>query len=377
MFTRALRMWAMTIALGVAALRAAPGSARATAAFASAGVLAGVGASAKVTGVALPLALILAYASKSARPHARTFAPWAGLIAGLLIVVPVVRFEVQQGWPMLQHRLVDTQESAGFSLRNLGSLLGGQLLYLSPLLAWLLVGAGRAAWRDRRDAVGRLLLSCVLMPLPPLVLLCLWSRVAEPHWIAPALLALGPAAARSPSAPSRRLVLATSAAAALMVVGVHAWTLVPRMTELAAADANPRLDLTHELFGWPRVITAVREEAGAFWSPDDQRGDLVVVGPHWVICAQLEAALRERWPVGCNTPIRDDFDDWWPRKLWHEAQFVVWVSDTRFDPAGSAPSYAPLLVSHTPIRSRQVSVQRDGRQVRLFTVTVLSRLGRA
>jgi hypothetical protein len=365
--------WTGALALAAAALRSKPGSLHATVAFASAGVLAGVGASAKITGLLLLVALAVAYASTPARPHARTIAPWAGLAAGLLVVVPVATFESRHGWPMLHHRLVDTQMSAGLSLRNVGALVGGQLVYLSPLVALLAVFAVRACWRGRGDAIGRLLLTSFLVPLVPLVALCLWSPVAEPHWIAPALLSLVPAAARAPAAASRRLVIASVALAGVMVAAVHAWALVPAAARLAPEDSDPRLDLTNELVGWPAVVDEVRAEAVAEWSPGAERGEVTVVGPHWVICAQLEAALRGEWPVGCATPVRDDFDDWWPRSRWRDADVILWVSDARFESPSGEPSYAGLLGTHVALRTREVRVERGGRSVRVFRLTVLSR----
>lgn len=358
--------WISCLASAATALRARPSTAAATAAFAAAGLLAGIAAASKVSGLALMVALTAAYAAPPARAHARTIAPWAGLLAGLLVVAPVALFEAHTGWPMLRHRLVDTQGAAGLSLRNLGAVLGGQLVYLSPLVAVLAVLALREQWRARGDAVGRLLLASTLVPLAVLLPLCLWSRVAEPHWIAPALLALVPAAARAQHAPSRRLVVASAALGGLIVAAAHAWTLVPAAIRLAPASYDPRLDLTNELYGWPRVVTAVRDEALAEWTPATRPGDIVVVGPHWVVCAQLDAALGGAIPVGCDTPIRDDFDDWYPRTRWRDADTIVWVSDRRFGPPPELPSYVPL-------RSREVPIARAGRVVRVFEITVLAR----
>ena len=370
---------AWTAALGTiaAATTSPPGSARAAAAFATGGLLAGVAAASKVPGLLLLAALPAAYLAPPLRRHARTFAPWAGLAAGALVVVPVALFEAHAGWPMLHHRLVDTQPSPGLSLRNAGALVGGQLLYLSPIAAGLAVLAAREIWRGRGDAVGRLLLACFLVPLAPLLALCLWSRTAEPHWIAPALLALAPAAARASWTPPRRLVVASCALAGILVAAVHVWTLVLSAIRLAPASYDARLDLTNELYGWPRVIDAVREEALESWSPGAKRGEVVVAGPHWVVCAQLEAALRGEWPVGCDTPVRDDFDTWWPRAEWKEADAIIWVSDARFEPWPEIPSYAPLLATYVPLRSRDVRIDRAGRVVRVFTITVLARRARA
>jgi hypothetical protein len=137
---------------------------------------------------------------------------------------------------------------------------------------------------------------------------------------------------------------------------------------LTPRDADPRLDLSNELVGWPDVLAAVSEEAAAASNPLSQQGDVSVVGPHWVICAQLEAGLRGRWPVGCDTPVPDDFDGWWPRSRWRQSDFVVWVSDARF---GREPP-SSLLSSHVPLRTRNVDVERGGRTVRHFAITVLS-----
>jgi hypothetical protein len=362
--------WIGAIGSAALALRSRPGTARAAAAFAAAGLLAGVASAAKITGVTLLGALAAAYSTRPARGHARTVAPWAGLAAGALVLTPVVAFEAARGWPMLHHRLVDTQSSAGLSLRNAAALLGGQIAYLSPLVAWLVVAAARKAWRDRGDAVGSLLLACFGVPLVALLPVCLWSRVAEPHWIAPALLSLPLAAARASSAASRRLVVASCGVAAAMVAIAHAWVLVPALVSLAPGAYDARLDIANELYGWPLAVRAAREEALAAWTPDPRKGDVVIVGPHWVVCAQLEAALRGDVPVGCATPVPDDFDDWWPRARWRAADTIIWVTDERFGPPPSLPEHVLRGV-------RRVTVERGGRVARVFTIAVLVRRAQA
>lgn len=172
--------WTGALALAAVALRAAPGSGRATLAFAGAGLLAGVAASSKVTGLALFAALAFTYASRPARAHGRGIAPWAGLAAGAVVLVPVVAFEAHAGWPMLRHRLVDTQPDAGFSLRNAGALIGGQVVYLSPVAAWLAALAARETWRARADAVGTLLWSSFALPAAVLAPLCCGAASPSP-----------------------------------------------------------------------------------------------------------------------------------------------------------------------------------------------------
>lgn len=357
-------LWMTSLTLAAVALNAPPGGSRASLAFAGAGLLAGAAAASKVTGLLLLPALVVTYASRPARSHARTVAPWAGLAAGLVVVAPVFAFEARAGWPMVVHRLADTQGGAGLSLRNLAALLGGQLAYLSPLVAYLVVLAARAAWRGRGDASGTLLLAASALPALVLVPLALWSRVAEPHWVAPAMLALGPAIARAPAPPSRRLVGAAAALAAVSVAAVHAWVLVPQALRLAPASYDARLNLANELYGWPEVLRVVREEVAAQASPGLE--DVSVVGPHWVVCAQLDADLRGDVHVGCNTPIPDDFDGWWPRDRWRTADSIVWVTDDRFGPPPSFPRHALQSL-------RRVRIKRADRVVRTFTISVFTR----
>jgi hypothetical protein len=362
--------WLGALAFAAMAIKARSGSGRASLGFAAAGVLAGVSGASKVTGLLLFAALAVAYATRPARDHARTVAPWAGLAAGAIVFAPFIAFEASHGWPMLVHRLVDTQHAAGFSLRSAGALLGGQLAYLSPVVALLVVVGAREAWRGRHDATGALLFASFAVPLAVLAPLCLWSHAAEPHWLAPPLLALGPAAARSLVAPSRRLVVTSAVSSGAIVAAVHAWVLVPAAIRLAPASYDARLDLANELFGWQPVVRAVRSEALAQWTPGSTPGDTVVVGPHWVICAQLEAALRGQVPVGCDTPVPDDFDEWLPRARWRRADSIVWVTDARF----GAP---PDLPAHAVVRTSRVHVRRAGATVRVFTVTVFERRGQA
>lgn len=353
--------WMSALGAAAVALRAAPGSPRAGCGFAVAGVGAGVAAAAKVSGVLLLVSLACAYGSSSARSHRRTVAPWLGIAAGLVVVAPIAAFEYRAGWPLLRHRLVDTQSGAGLSLRNAAALLGGQAAYLSPLIAAVALFAARAAWRDRRDAVGSLLFFASAVPAAMLVPLCLWSRVAEPHWLAPAALALVPVGARAVALPGgRRLLWAAGLIAASEVVAVHAWVLVPALARLSPAY-DARLDIANELYGWPDVVAAVSEEAARATSSTPGPADLVVVGPHWVICAQLEAALQGRLPVGCNSPIPDDFDAWYPRERWRAARIVIWVTDARFGPA-------PSLASYVLRRAREVPIARAGRTVRVFEI---------
>lgn len=368
--------WLGAIALAVVGLRGEAGSTRSAGALLGAGLLAGIAASAKASGLLLLFALALTYVvvARGARGRvgaqvARGIWPWAGLLAGVIVVLPVVAYETHLGFPMLRHRLVDSQAGAGLAMRNVGALVGGQLLYVSPLFAWIAVRVARDLVRRRNEDVATwTLFSAFALPIVPLVALCLWSQVAEPHWVAPALLALPIAAALSPaSLPSRRVMTFAFATAGAFTLVAHLWVLTPLSSTLAGND--PR-DISSELYGWPKVALEIREQLRLAATPFDPEGhDTALVGPHWTVCAQLHANVRDV-RVGCATPIKDDFDRWYPRDEWRKADHVLWVTDARFPGDG-----ADQLPRHVKVAEKKVEVMRGGRVARTFVISLYSRRG--
>ena len=357
-------MWLAFVGVSALALEAEPKSSRSAALFAFAGLFAGVAASAKVTGIFLVPALLVAIDAE----RRRTPWPWAGAAISLVPLVPIVKFEAAHGWPMLRHRFVDTQHAAGVSLRNLGALLGGQLLYVSPVILVIAFIVARDLVRHRNDdAITRLLFWTFALPLPPLVLLCVWSRVAEPHWIAPALLALPIHAARRGLEMSRRLVLAGAITGFVLAGAVYAWVLSPNLLRYAPKSYDAKVDIANELFGWSKAAQHVTEMSDEADAALGMHLDTWVVGPSWMVCAQLQAAMPEAH-VGCATDERTDFDDWAPRSKWSHADVILFVTDDRMpvEPEKLIPAF------HVE-RTERITIIRAGRIVRTFRVSFLEK----
>jgi hypothetical protein len=361
-------LWLACLGLGAAALEAPKGSGRAAALFVAAGLFAGAAGAAKVTGILLLPAL--AVAAWTEGTHKRTAWPWLGVLVGAVPLLPIARFEASRGWPMLHHRLVDTQHAAGVSARNVLALFGGQLLYLSPIVAVLAVLVAREVFRHRKDdATTRLLFWSFALPIVPLVALCAWSRVAEPHWLAPPLLALPVFAARRGLSYSRRLV-ATGVATGLAMVGaVYVWTLAPSLHRFVPKSYDAKVDISNELFGWrdaTRAATEMIQDASYEVGPG--KLDAWAIGPSWMVCAQLQANAPSLH-VGCATEMPSDFDDWAPRARWRRADVLVFVTDDRMpvDPEKLVPSFHAA-------RTERVSIVRGGRIVRTFRLTLLEKL---
>jgi hypothetical protein len=257
------------------------------------------------------------------------------------------------------------------------------------VLAIVAVGLAIDLWRHRdKDDIARLLATCTFVPLAILVVLCLVHRTAEPHWIAPALLPLPLWAARRAADSDRprllglRWIASGAAIAALMVAFVHVWTLWSQAPKLAPASYDPKVDITNELYGWNDAIHGIEAQ-----SPNEE--DTAIVGPHWVICAQVHAALPFA-RVGCLG--ESDFEDWFPKKTWEHADRIIYVSDARFPEDFGAERRSPSSASAIPTENtvptetfaeynigavQHVTSLRGGRVVRTFTITLLERRARA
>lgn len=359
-----------------------PSSASA-AALVGAGLLAGIAAAAKVSSLLLAgsLAVVYVLAARGrygarASRGARTLWPWAGLGAGGVVLVPFFIYEAKLGFPMLRHRFVETQHGAGLALKNVAALVGGQLAYLSPVLAILAAFVAVDLVRRRNDdAAASVLFHAFALPLLPLFVLCVWSPVAEPHWLAPPLLALPiHAARRATDIPRlrRRFVVVGAAVAGLMTLAAHVYVLVPASARLLPRGADPKLDIASELYGWPQAIAAVREHMLLAATPVDPEGrEVFVIGPHWTICAQLDAALAGV-RVGCATPTPDDFDGWEPRARWRSADTVLFVTDARYPGDGAEQLPALARISQSRVR-----VLRGGVTTRVFDLYLYSRRSNA
>jgi hypothetical protein len=324
--------------------------------------LAGLGALAKVSG-ALLLAAMGASLLDPGRPGLRRPLPWLALAAGALVGSPVLAGEIDGGFGMLTHRLVSTQREAGFSLRNAAALLGGQVGYLSPAVAVAAALLGRWLAGQGRGAEGapRWLLVALGISGVPLAALCLWSRVAEPHWLAPAWLSLAllvalPEAQGVVGERLGRWALGSGVALSLLV---HGWTLTDLAPRWLGGAYEGRYDLANDLRLWGELgprLASLRAQVAS-----ERGGEPVAVAPHWIVAAQAVAtgATERASTVAClGLPggVADDFCRWEPPSGWGTP--LLWVSDDRF------PLAPPPLGGRVREHAEEVELRRGGRVVR-------------
>lgn len=316
--------------------------------------------------------------------------PWAkrlgalavGAAVALLVASPVLAWNLAHDFASVRHRLWWSQPETGLSLRNLGALVGGQLGYLSPvvavLLGWAVVrgwrfAAGRAARAPvspgrsgegpgpGRSSAVRFCLVGTLVPFGLLASVCLWSRVAEPHWPLPAYFALLPLAGTLVAAAAtrgvRRLYGWAIGVAAAFDVLAYVVVLTPVLPALVPEPLYvAKYDLVNELYGWDEAAAAVRRRL-----PEGG----VAVGGHYTICAQLAWNLRGSGvEVGCRTATPSDFDFREPSRERLESSAVLFVSDERYP---ERPELAGGVAVPEP--AEIVDVRRGGTTVRRFALT--------
>jgi hypothetical protein len=166
-----------------------------------------------------------------------------------------------------------------------------------------------------------------------------------------------------------RASLATGAVLTLLI-----WTAVKTDAYVRLASSGfgklfgeyrPRYDLTNDLYAWgpgrQLLLNAIRSAM-----TETHRLPVVVGAPHWMVCAQAQAAVQNRVAVGCQTPERTDFDDWLPPLKWQHAAVLLLVEDSRYpvNPTG-------LFPNRRVVETWQTRVRRAGVVVRTIKVTRL------
>jgi len=347
---------------------------------AAGGALHGAAFLAKYSALALaPVLLVAAWPL----PRRKRLAAWGlGALAALLLASPVIAWNLAHDFASVRHRLEWSQPGAGLSLRNLGALVGGQLGYLSPVVAALFGWAAVRGWRlatgraaeartagegatgggpaEPRSTAVRFCLVATLVPFGLLASICLWSRVAEPHWPVPAWFALLPLAgalvATSAARGVRRLYRWAVGVALAFDALAYVVVLTPVVPALAPESMyEAKWDIVNELYGWEEVAAAVRRRVPP--------GGVVAAG-HYTMCAQLAWNLRDTGiAVGCRTARPSDFDFWVPEPGRLKSSPVLWVSDERY------PERPAECGATAPEPAQVVEVRRGGARVRRFVLT--------
>jgi 4-amino-4-deoxy-L-arabinose transferase-like glycosyltransferase len=242
----------------------------------------------KYQGGVLALAVLL-YLITSAR-HRHWLAapgPWVGAATGLIGLVPVLVWNVQQDWVSLAFH--GGRTGGGVNLPNLVRMLAGQAVYLLPPV---MVLSGLALYRLRGDEGVRLLQWVALLPILFFNLTYLFGRDTLPHWTMSGwLFAFVLAGVWLDSNADRIKVWR----AWIVSFAVPIWALVAVFavhlpTGLLSADPAPEWDRQVEIIDLSRLAPQLEAQG---WLD----GIAAIAVQNWRVGGQVSTALGGRYPV--------------------------------------------------------------------------------
>ncbi len=309
-----------------------------------AGAAFGLGVLAKHVGALAPLGVFVAMlASPAGRRQLGSPAPWMGAAVGLAVASPMLAWSATHGWADLRFHLGGRPGAGQASLQGPLVLLLGQLLYLGPAVAPLLVALARPRWRGRALTVG--------LAWPVLVLFGVaspWIRPL-PHWWGPAWVALAAPAALWLAVRPRAAVglLAGCGLLSGALYGQAATGWLP---------LSPLTDPTVDLMVWEAARPALRAELGAAGGASP----VIVASRRYQVSAQLAWTLRDLHPTVTRWGGRTDQYDPWRPALETAGARVLWVETDRYP--GDPPVGGPVS-SCGP--HAEAPVHRNGRAVRI------------
>ena len=261
----------------------------------AAGAPGGLALLSKYTAV-FPLLALAAYLPMCRPRWLREQATWLAAAIALGLFTPVLVWNATHGWTSFAFQ-GSRALPGGVSLARAALEFAGQLLYLFPWLAALLLWALlRALRRGRADPAGWLFATLAAGPIAAFTLVGLWATVL-PHWPAIGWLFALPLAGPLLADLARRrprLVHGSTAATALLLVGTI--TLVALQTATGVlgriVPALAAHDPTLDLLDWRAL-----GEAAARWQLRE-RG-LFIATVSWIDAGKSDYALGGSLPVLC------------------------------------------------------------------------------
>jgi 4-amino-4-deoxy-L-arabinose transferase-like glycosyltransferase len=272
-------------------------------AWPAAGAAVGLAIQCKLAGGAIALSLVgFILVSPSQRRWLRTPGPYLAVLAGLLVVTPLIIWNVQHDWAMFRRAAVIVPWIRPTNIvGNVAALLGAQFVYYAPLGFPLMVAGLVAAFRmARSDERFRYLAWCAA-PTLVVVLVGAIQSLAKPHYTGPALLSgILVASALWMQWRNQRLLRASVISSAAMLLTVL----------LLAAIPNPVLGFFHsEARAWHKVGVEVERLLPTL----GPAGQTFVLAEDYQAGSQLAFAVRDR--VHVVVPYRG-FALWEPPERW-------------------------------------------------------------
>jgi 4-amino-4-deoxy-L-arabinose transferase-like glycosyltransferase len=291
----------------------------------AAGILGGLAMLSKYTGVFVFVG-VLAYVLTvpQARRHLLSPGPWLAVVVALVIFSPVLVWNAQHGDVGMSFQTRRLPGGSDVHPMWLLEFLGGQALYLFPLLfVPFAMALLRALSTGRREPHGWLI---ALIAAGPILLFNVVSLFAhsQPHWPMPGwvftIVLFGRdaaiLAAQRPRFARRYMAWSGGIVAALLAALI--WQTL--RGGLIPASADPRVDVTLDLLDW-RELKPELTTRGLLGS------DAVVASPIWMTAGKVSYALGPDIPVVCVCGDPQQFRYRYDQRQWSGRDMPVIVPE--------------------------------------------------
>lgn len=243
------------------------------------------------------LGLLVFFATSRERRHTLFHpAPWLGALLALIIVSPVLIWNVQNNWVSFTYQLGRAAPSGAVRVGNFFANIGGQFLYLLP---WIFVPLIMATFKALRAGRARKhSWYCLCLAMPTIVIFTvvpLWGDRGLPHWQMPGWLLLfpilGDCLASETNKPRLRRWAITSTSLMAGLLFLMAGHTVTGYGRILFPSLFARGDPTLEAFEWTPLRNELKTR-GFF-----DRKDMFIVAPDWLNAGRIGQALEGNLPV--------------------------------------------------------------------------------
>jgi hypothetical protein len=278
----------------------------------------------------IPSTLLMLAVHPELRRHFKTPHLYLGGLIGLLCLAPVMVWNSRHDYASFRfHLSARHQFETPFAWDHMGQFLGGQLLYVSPLM-WvgLLYVAGivtqHVFWRDAKR-----LRSLFWFGVPPLaffLLIGLWTDESEPHWAAFGYLTSFIAWGYFYATGGRRFKHFTTLSllvSLVFVLAFYAHVFVPIL------PIKPKYDIVNEMYGWDTVAPKIDAMMQSLPENPESK-DNFILSHHWILSSQVAFATQNRYPVFVISDKVDQYDFFAPTQPEIGANFI-YVDESRFN----------------------------------------------
>lgn len=269
--------------------------------------------------------------------------PFKGIAAivfgGVIALAPIVWWNANHEWVSILYQVRERHSGSAFSWIRYGRFWAIELLAAGPVLVFFAFALLKGAVTEKNREALRVFRFTAVWLLPGALIFCLQPLWAEfkPHWAFivwwPALLAL--TWASSVLKWREKLVRFQIAYGVTLSVFVLVSCHFPlggwALSVFSGPSADPRLDVTNDLYGWDRLPDFVNEKVGS--------AEFAVVGSRYQTAAQAAFAFGRKAPVTMlprDLKARDEWPDLdlsdRPGPEWPVLKRpVIFVADNRYD----------------------------------------------